>query len=159
MADYFIAAVSIVLVAEGVFSDDAKDPGGETVYGIARAAHPDLLPWPPSKDEAIEVYRTEYWQKNRCGDLPWAWALVLFDGCVNQGSVVKLAQTTLGLRADGVVGDATIDAMRIAPAELLNLFFAGRALAYMALSGFPTFGKGWLKRLFNMRAQCAVAPS
>lgn len=159
MTDFFPAAVQIVLEAEGVFSDNPNDPGKETVYGIARASHPDLAPWPPTKDQAIAIYRSEYWDAHRCGEMPWAWALAIFDGEVNQGSVIKLAQTTLGLKPDGVVGNDTLTAINKASDEILNLFFTGRAIAYIANLNFANFGRGWLKRLFYMRARAAILPT
>lgn len=155
--DQFPAAVQIVLEDEGVFSNDINDPGGATYFGIARASHPDI-PWPPTKDQAIALYRTEYWDAHRCGEMPWAWALCVFEGQINQGSVIRLLQTTLGLKPDGVIGDQTIAAIQHATQEQLNLFFAGRAMAYIALGTFPTFGKGWLKRLFKCRAEAAITP-
>ena len=160
VTDYFPAAAAIVLEAEGVFSDDASDPGGETVYGIARKSHPNLSPWPPTKDQAIAIYRADYWDAHRCGEMPWQFALAVFDGEINQGSVIKALQTALALRADGVVGEATLHSMTYASAEeSLNLFFAARAMAYIALPGFPIYGKGWLKRLMNVRGQAAITPA
>ena len=151
MSANFDKAVEIVLEAEGVFSNQVNDPGGETWYGIARKSHPNI-PWPPSKAQAIEIYQTQYWDTNQCDSMPWPWALAIFDGEVNQGSVIKVAQTVLGLRPDGVVGPQTLKAIQGATQEQLNFFFAGRALSYIALGTFPSFGKGWLKRLFNIRA-------
>jgi lysozyme family protein len=159
MTDFFPAAVSIVLEAEGIFSNDPADPGGETYYGLSRIANPELEPWPPTKDRAIAVYRKKYWDAHRCGEMPWSWAISVFDAFVNQGNVTKLMQNVLGLRQDGILGDATIAAIEKAPVDLLNLFFAGRAFSYIANSNFPTFGKGWLKRTYAVRAAAAVTPS
>lgn len=145
-ADKFPLAVAIVLEEEGVFSDDPNDVGGETIFGIARASHP-AIPWPPTKDQSIAIYQAEYWTAHRCGEMPWPWGLGVFDGEVNQGNVIRLAQEALGVAQDGVVGPATLAAMIAAAAPLFDQFLALRALSYVDESGFPRFGKGWMARL------------
>lgn len=158
MTDYFPAAVKIVLEDEGTFADDANDPGGATYYGIARASHPEIA-WPPTKDQAIALYRQEYWDQVRCGDMPWAWALAVFEGQVNQGDVIRPMQRCLSVTVDGKVGDATIHAASCASSYLLDKFFAARAIAYIADANFNTYRVGWFARLFKCRALCAVTPS
>jgi lysozyme family protein len=158
--DLFSAAVAIVLEEEGVFSADAQDPGGATYYGIARAAHPEFKPWPPTKDQATALYRVQYWDAHRCGEMPWPWAVAIFDGEVNQGSVIRLAQQALGLTQDGAVGPATLAAMTQASPALFDEFLGLRALAYTRDAGFSHDGKGWLTRIARVArgaAQSALA--
>lgn len=148
--DLFALASAIVLEEEGVFSDDAQDPGGETWYGLARASHPDLAPWPPSKDQALAVYRAEYFDKHRCGEMPAHWAVAVFDAVVNPcGPVIAWAQRALGVIGDGVVGDHTLAAMtdRFAD-ESLDLFFTLRAEGYLKQ---PNFETGHIRRLFAVQ--------
>jgi lysozyme family protein len=45
MAD-FDKAFKITLGNEGGYSDDPKDPGGETIFGLARKENPDWDGWP-----------------------------------------------------------------------------------------------------------------
>lgn len=157
----FDAAVRIILAAEGVYSNDPQDAGGETKWGISRVAHPEIpdATWATfTQADALAIYRSQYWDANRCNAMPWPWALAVFDGSVNQGSVVALAQNALGVRVDGVIGPDTLGAMQVAAPELLDQFFAGRAIAYVASRNFPKYGRGWLKRLFAVRSACAVTP-
>jgi len=165
MTDFFQAAAQLILTLEGVYSDDSNDPGGETKWGIARAAHPEIpdATWASfTRDDALTIYRAQYWDAHRCGAMPWAWALAIFDGSVNQGSVIALAQNTLGVHIDGKIGPETLDAMAVdatgGATERLDMFFAGRAVSYVALKDFPKYGRGWFKRLFAVRAACAAQP-
>jgi lysozyme family protein len=163
MADYFNAAVHIVLEEENVFSDSANDPGGQTKWGIARNRHPEIpdADWAAyTKDDAIALYRKGYWDANRCGEMPWPWALCVFDGEVNQGSVIAVAQHALGLpRVDGVIGPATLAAMQTATDEHLAMFLALRVKSYIALPKFPYDGVGWVKRTFNVALRAHVVPT
>ena len=70
---------------EGFKSNDPDDPGGETVYGIARKYHPYLDPWPPTWEQAKAVYLSEYWIKNGCDELPFPVDVLHADSCVNPG--------------------------------------------------------------------------
>ena len=160
MTDLFQAAVSIVLTEEGVFSNSAQDPGGATYYGIARAAHPELTPWPPTQAQAIAIYRAQYWDAHSCGSMAWPWAIAIFDGEVNQGSVIKLAQIALRLpEIDGMVGPATLAAINGSSLGTFDAFLALRGLAYVNAGGFPTFGKGWLTRLVRIARAAALTPT
>jgi len=158
VTDFFPAAVQIVLESEGVFSNQPGDSGGETVYGIARNKHPELVDWPPTKDEAILVYRTQYWNPHRCGEMPWPWALAIFDGEVNQGSIINLAQKALGVSADGIVGIATLTQMQRATPEDFDLFIAKRSLAYVNAGLWSIDGEGWMKRLSKIARLSATIP-
>lgn len=156
--DYFPAAVRIILEAEGVFSDDKQDPGGATWYGIARASHP-LAPWPPTKEQAVAIYRAEYWNAHRCGEMPWAWALCVFDAAVNQGArSIGMAQAALGVGIDGMVGPATLRAMASDDGGRLDDFMARRGKRYGELANFDAFGHGWLRRLFTVHRAAMKEP-
>lgn len=162
MADLFTAATGIVLPIEGPYSLQPGDPGGETKWGIARNEHlKDIsdAEWAAfTLDDAIAVYRKEYWDANRCGDMPWRWALGVFDGEVNQGSVIRLAQRALGLKADGVVGDVTLDAMKKSNDWQFANFMARRAKAYVALPLFPNDGEGWFTRIAQICYHASQEP-
>jgi lysozyme family protein len=149
----FDAAVELVLVAEGVFSNTPSDPGGETWYGIARRYHPNI-PWPPTREQAIEIYRQEYWLAHGCDRMPWPWALAVFDGVVNQDAeaVVLLLQKALGVVQDGKIGPKTLAAMS-APGWKARLadFLSWRAFRYAHSPVLEENGHGWFRRLFLMQ--------
>jgi lysozyme family protein len=158
MTDYFPAAVEIILDIEGPESDNPADTGGDTIFGLSRAAHPGI-PWPPTLDQAEAIYRSEYWDKHNCGSLPWPWALAIFDAAVNQPSALKLAQESLGVVQDGVIGPATVSAILGAPMERWDYFMALRGVAYGKLANAPTFLAGWLKRLMTVSRAAGKGPS
>jgi hypothetical protein len=70
---------------EGFRSNDHDDPGGDTVFGIARAFYPDLTPWPPTWEQAKLIYLNDYWIKNGCDKLPFPLDVIHADSCVNPG--------------------------------------------------------------------------
>lgn len=158
MTDLFTTAVAVILDIEKVHSTDPKDPGGDTWYGLARRYNPEVSPWPPSKEEAVAVYRRKYWDPHRCGEMPWPWALSVFDGEVNQGGTVRLAQQALGLQAqDGVVGPTTLRAMQGADPFCLREFLALRLMKYTRSPQFERDGLGFFDRVIQI-AQLGAAP-
>ncbi len=153
----FDRAVAIVLEREGVFSADPRDDGGATKYGISARSYPDLDIAGLAVEQAIELYRRDYWERCRCAELPWPLALALFDGAVNQGAVpaTRCLQQALGVSADGAVGPATVRAARDAPQrQVLARFLARRALRYARHPDWRIYGKGWMTRLFVIQQAC-----
>jgi len=96
------------------YVNDPDDHGGETKYGIAKTANPDLditnLDWEGAK----RVYYKRYWLPGDCQDLPSRLAALHFDGCVNHGvgRQAKFLQKALGAVADGDIGPATLELVR-----------------------------------------------
>jgi len=146
----FEIAVSFVLGLEGGYSNDKRDPGGETKYGISRRAFPWMNIKTLTHEGAVEIYRKYYWDAAGCNDLPWPLAGYVFDGAVNQGvmATVRNLQAALGVRVDGIIGPVTILAAQSNAKEQAALFMAERASDYMKLSSFSVYGRGWMKRLF-----------
>lgn len=110
---YFERFVEMVLEAEGAPTNDPLDPGKETVFGISRTYHPGI-PWPPTRAQAIQIYRHDYWAPMRGDELPPGLALVVFDSAVIPGLNFAIAalQAALRVEGDGVVGPNTIAAAR-----------------------------------------------
>jgi lysozyme family protein len=160
LTDDFPRAAALVLPIEGLHSDDPNDPGGDTWYGIARADHPDA-PWPPTRDQALAIYRAQYWDANGCGSLPWPVSLAVFDADVNQGDVpgAIVLQQALGVAEDGRIGPVTLAAAAARdPIDLAARVFAKRDERYMRSSGFANYGEGWLYRVSYIALQ-ALAPA
>jgi lysozyme family protein len=72
------------------------DPGGETKFGIAKRAHPDLDIKNLTIDEALDVYMQDYWQAMGCNELETGLAVAVMDTAVNNGvgAARKFLQTT-----------------------------------------------------------------
>jgi len=100
----FDRCVRAVLSEEGGLSDHPQDPGGLTKYGISRRAYPDLDIRRLTMDDAIDLYRRDYWNPVHGTDLPASLALLVFDSAVNQGvgTAVRLLQKAVGVKEDEV---------------------------------------------------------
>ncbi len=149
----FDKAVEIILKKEGYLSDDPRDNGGLTKFGISKRAYPNLDIANLTVEQAIDIYRRDYWEAARCDRMPWPVALCVFDSAVNQGvrQATRMMQRALKIPDDGSIGPRTMAASTLAshnPKEFLARFMAARAVHYAGLSDFPTFGSGWMYRLF-----------
>lgn len=150
MITTFDRAIAFVLNWEGGLSEDPQDAGHVTNFGISKAAYPNVDIHGLTQDKAIEIYRTDYWFRYRCGELPAQLAIILFDSAVNQGpgTAIRALQESLHVRADGAIGAETI-----AAAQRSNLratvpeFIAQRAFHYSLNRDVAHFGLGWFRRL------------
>lgn len=150
MADLFPKMVERVLSHEGGYVNHPKDPGGETNWGIAKRSYPNVNIKALTRDGAIAIYRRDFWDRVQGDKLPPAVAFQAFDAAVNHGigNAVRWLQRAAGVADDGVIGPVTLAAIRKAePADLVLRFNAVRLEFYANLSTFPTFGRGWTRRV------------
>jgi len=146
----FDKAFERVIGHEGGYVNDPRDPGGETKYGISKRAYPNLNIRDLTLDQAKAIYRTDYWDRLHMDDLPGAIRFDMFDAAVNSGvsASAKFLQRAAGTTADGVIGKLTIAAANGMDPERLDKRLAGYRLQYLCdLKTFPTFGKGWVRRV------------
>jgi lysozyme family protein len=167
----FAACERTVLVYEGGKVDNPKDPGGRTNQGVIQRVYDGWrkrngLPLrsvyemePPERDD---IYRKQYWDAVRGNELPAGVDLAVYDGAVNSGptQAIKWLQRALGLSVDGHLGEATMRALEEhTDIEGLIRAICARRLAFLqALRTWPTFGKGWSRRVAAVqRASLALA--
>lgn len=163
----FKKCLTEVLRHEGGYVDHPSDPGGATNMGITHktlARWRKISPWtdlPKSsvaslkREEAALIYRANYWNPSRAGDTPPGVDLALFDFAVNSGPdrAVRTLQAALGVSADGEVGPVTLAALRAADLVRLVNDVCDRRLAFLqGLSTFAVFGRGWTRRVDQVRA-------
>jgi lysozyme family protein len=68
------------------------------------------------------------------------------------GRAAKLLQTALGVTADGIIGRETLGvAANTDPDEFLDKFSAAKEHFYRGLQTFDVFGKGWLRRVADVK--------
>lgn len=149
----FERAVAFVLAHEGGYSDDTHDSGGETKFGISKAAYPFVDIKNLTIEGAKTLYKADYWDKCSCGSFPQPISFVLFDCAVNQGpsKAVRLLQAVLKVPQDGKVGPQTIAAAQRADISYLTaMFVARRAYQYSLHPEIIRYGQGW----FNRLAEC-----
>ena len=82
MRDNFDDAFAITIGLEGHPTNDQRDPGGFTIWGLARRYHPEVGPH-TAIEYAKKVYLEEYWIPSGCDDAPFPMDICLFDAAVN----------------------------------------------------------------------------
>lgn len=109
----FSEALAYTRPNEGGYSLDPDDPGGETNLGISKRSYPDEDIKGMTEERSAEIYQRDFWNKPKLGKLPDRLATKVFDACVNVGNrkCVALLQRQLGVKATGVVNDATVSAV------------------------------------------------
>lgn len=149
----FETAIAFVLNEEGGYSNDPRDPGGETNFGISKRAHPQVDIKNLTLEEAESIYRYLYWDPCRCESLPPKLALIVFDSAVNQGvgTAIKMLQASIGTIQDGIVGPATIERANGADENtIITRFITERVLRYTLSSSFLLYGRGWISRTMRV---------
>jgi lysozyme family protein len=171
-------AMAIELKFEGGKDDDPIDPGGRTNQGVIQRVYSS---WRKKKGLPVrDVFEMENWERDeiyyqnygrlvRFDDLPPGVNLVVLDGGVNSGPAqsIKWLQRALGLAADGVLGDRTLEAVISHPDHdrLIANICEQRMKFLQALKTFYHFGKGWtsrvnqLKRIGQAWAMGSVGPA
>lgn len=132
-----------------------------------------------TKVQAAELMRRHFWQPLRCGELPTALGVVLYDGAVNTGPAqsVKMLQqccNTVGeahldeftaLAVDGRCGPRTLDMARALDEAGLDFYTARLCVRqrrdfYVRLCrqkpNFQPFLKGWKNRCEALLQHLAV---
>ena len=156
MDEKFNKAVEKLLELEGSYVNDPADPGGETKFGISKRSYPDLDIANLTRDEAIEIYRRDWWEKYGYGRIEYGpLAEKVFDLAVNMGprkahgflQVAVILSGGKNINADGIIGPKTLKAVNKHPCERY-LLARLRLLAikhYVNLNN-PRFLAGWIKR-------------
>ena len=163
----FDACLREVLRHEGGWSDHPKDPGGATMQGVTLRTYSKWLCRDASKDELRNIpaahrdtiYRTQYWDAVRAGDLPPGVDLAVFDMAVNSGPsrAARTLQAALGVQVDGKIGPQTIQAAKVVhPSGLISDYCDSRLAFLRSIAGWETFCKGWKKRVEDVRSVATV---
>lgn len=146
----FDDAFSVVVGHEGGYVRDKRDPGGETKYGISKRSYPKENIKALTLSRAKAIYRRDFWAKCRGDEVPYVVGLNLFDGAVNSGASqsIRWMQRAAGVADDGLFGPVTLAAIRKADPDVLAARYNGHRLMFLTqLSRWPTFGKGWARRV------------
>jgi lysozyme family protein len=158
----FDVAIERVLSHEGGFSDDPRDRGnwtggkvgsGElkgTKWGISAASYPHLDIANLTREDAIELYRRDYWRRIHPESLPPGFVYQVFDMAVNHGVVaaIRALQQSVGVKVDGLFGPKTLAAVQqMRGSDLVALFVAERLEAFTDAPTWKTHGRGWVRRV------------
>ena len=153
MAD-FERAVEFVLGQEGSLHIDPHDPGGLTNFGISQRSYPTRDIEHLTRDEAVEIYRRDFWRFDEVHSQPFA--NMLLSLAVNMGlnTTVILAQKSMSLLMDGCWGERCDHAANARPSDaMLDLAAnAGVYYAHLASKRPDSPLRGWLRRV----AECLL---
>lgn len=169
-ASSFDEALSRVLVHEGGWANHPQDPGGATMKGVTQRVYDG---WRKrnglaarsvrniSEAELKAIYRKQYWEVIRADEMPDGVDYAVFDGAVNSGpaQAAKWLQRAVGVTADGMIGEATLKAVREHPDHdaLIADMLARRLGMLKALRTWKTFAAGWSARLASVKAHGQAA--
>lgn len=162
MDNNFDRSLKLVLKSEGGYVNNPKDPGGETIMGVTKAAWSTYLKRPIANGEMVKLtvaditpfYKALYWDKSYCPQLPTGIDYMVFDASVNMGvgQSIRLLQKSLGCVADGVIGPNTMKLINETSVnDMIDKFSAQKEQFYRSLALFNTFGKGWLSRVAQVK--------
>jgi len=164
---------------EGGYANDPQDPGGETYKGIARniwskwqgwtiidqlkkqSGFPAILSQDSDLQELItEFYLVNFWNKIKGDDIgDQQVAESIFDFAINAGvgTSATLAQLVTGVKADGIIGPHTVEAInQFHNKHFLAAFTVAKIARYVTIvKKRPTSRKyfyGWVIRALGETA-------
>lgn len=162
-ASNFGEALRRLLLHEGGYGNHPSDPGGPTNFGItihdyrkyvrpgATAADVKAM----TRQEAERIYRARYWDTLRCDELPAGVDYAVFDYGVNSGvgRAARVLQRVCAVPDDGALGPVTMQAVAACDAKSLVAAICDERLRFLQkLRTWPVFGKGWARRVAEVRA-------
>ncbi len=158
----FDACLKEVLLHEGGYSNHKSDPGGRTNLGVTQRVYEEWIGYPVTEkimrsltvDHVNALYKVRYWDTLRCDALPAGLDLCVFDFGVNAGTnrAARYLQRMVGAHEDGQIGPRTLSQLEqmvkaLGADHCVKRYQDMRRDYYRMLKTFPTFGKGWLRRV------------
>jgi lysozyme family protein len=160
----FETCLALMLAHEGGFVNHPKDPGGMTNLGVTKRVWEEWVGHEVDEKQmraltpetVAPLYKRKYWDAVRADDLVDGVDYCVFDVAVNSGPgrAVKFLQSCVGVTADGGFGPRTLAAVKEAekdPARLIEMYCARRLEFLQSLQTFETFGKGWSRRVQEVK--------
>jgi lysozyme family protein len=164
MQSNFEPCLALMLAHEGGYVHHEKDPGGRTNLGVTQRVWEEWVGHEVDEKQmraltpetVAPLYKRKYWDAIRADDLVAGVDYVVFDVAVNSGPgrAVKFLQSCVGVTADGGFGPATLAAVEKAeedPTRLIEMYCAKRLEFLQSLKTFETFGKGWSRRVQEVK--------
>lgn len=162
MKENFDSALQCVLVHEGGFANHPKDPGGATMRGVTLKTFRRFFGADRTvqelrhigDDQLARIYRTGYWDKCSCDELPAGIDYAVFDLAVNSGPgrAAKFLQAAVGAEQDGAIGPNTLGLVAAGePASIIKSICDQRQTFLQGLKTFTIFGRGWTRRVAEVR--------
>lgn len=155
----FANALPLILEHEGEYVNHPRDPGGATNKGVTQRVYDEYRrkrnePLRSVKHiemvEVGDIYKHQYWDTVKGDELPAGVDYCVCDFAINSGPrrAIKFLQKAVSAVPDGVIGPATLAAVKAAnPAILINAICTARQRYLESLDTFAVFGKGWTTRV------------
>lgn len=164
----FDPALELLDEDEGGYVNHPEDKGGPTNRGITLAtfrryikSNATITDLKNITNEQVKViYKRGFWDTVHADELPGGVDYAVFDFSVNSGpkralKYLQMALQEMGLykgNIDGLIGPQTLKAVNAADrVQLINRLCDLRLKFVRGLSNFPTFGKGWERRIAGVR--------
>lgn len=167
MRQNFDECLKLLLVHEGGFVNHPSDPGGMTNLGVTKIVYEawvghdvnEKIMRALTPSDVAPLYRKKYWDAIRGDELANGLDYVMFDYGVNSGNgrAIKTLQECVGVPADGGFGPKTMaavlqfrgDALKTLIEEVCN-----KRLEFLkSLRTWPVFGRGWERRVNDVKAK------
>ena len=170
MESNFQRALPRVLKHEGGYVDHPKDPGGATNKGVTIATFRRYVKANGTKadlraitnEQVATVYYKHYWAAVHANELPTGVDYAVFDFAVNSGPsrAAKFLQRVVGAAQDGRIGPATLAAVKKDdPIAVIAKLCDARLSWLKTLKTWSTFGKGWERRVLDVRQASVIDAS
>lgn len=167
MRQNFDNSLRMLLAHEGGFVNHPADPGGMTNLGVTKAVYEAWVGRPVDEKEmraltpaaVAPLYRKKYWDAVRGDELQSGLDYAVFDFAVNSGNgrAIKVLQECVGVPADGGFGPKTLAAVLQFKGEGIKTLITevcDKRLAFLkALKTWPVFGRGWERRVNDVKAK------
>ena len=160
----FDRCLALLLKHEGNFVNHPSDPGGMTNLGVTARVWEEWVGHPVDEKQmraltpadVAPLYKRKYWDACHADDLVSGVDYCVFDVAVNSGAgrAIKFLQSCVGATPDGGYGSITAALVKKAeqdPARLIELYCAKRLEFLQSLKTFPVFGKGWSRRVAEVK--------
>lgn len=166
MKQNFDPSLKLMLKHEGGYVNHPQDPGGMTNLGVTARVWAEWTKKPATEEimrkltptDVAPLYKQRYWDAVRADDLVSGLDYCVFDCAVNSGvgRAVRLLQKCVGVTVDGGFGPNTMAAVKKAsedPEKLINDYCNERLEFLTSLPTFATFGRGWTRRVNEVKAE------
>jgi lysozyme family protein len=158
----FLKAFDYLMCHEGGYSNDPKDAGGETKFGISKRSYPHLDIKNLTRDQARQIYFCDFWLKGKYEQIKdenialKLFGLAVHTGIPQSNKLIQRALRAAGapVTEDGIIGPITLAAINKAdPTDLLAALKSESAGYYRLIANAnpsqQRFIEGWLNRAYH----------
>jgi hypothetical protein len=165
----FGATMDLMLNLEGKKTDDPRDRGGRTNFGVTQGTYnrwrdsknlPRQDVFKIAKDEAMQLYKKNFWGIIGGDKLPQKTAMALMSFALTDGpeDSVRLVQRLLKIPATGYMGPATLARINKLVEKYGDEGFANKVLnrqivRYQNDEQAHIYGRGWVNRANKVKTR------